>query len=766
MQREYWSHFGERLGFLPRSFTRTKAGSIWLHAVSVGEVASTIPLIEAFRREQPLVPIYVSTSTIAGRNAAERDLDSIVTGIFYCPVDYVSCVRRVLRTIRPALVVVLETEIWPNLFAETKETCARLTIVNGRISDRTWPRYKRAKWFFAPILQLTDAVYVQSTTDYDRYAEAGVSASKLHTEANLKYDASVARAPLPIETYGAEQVWIAASTVGPNERGSLERHAIDEDEIVIKTFQTLTAEFPRLLLVLAPRQPARFEEVAQKLERKGIPFLRRTDATSRRTARLELPGVLLLDTIGELSRVYSAANVVFVGGSIAPRGGHNVIEPAAWGVPVVVGPHMENFEAVMADFVQAGAVVQIKDADHLLPMIRELLVSRERAGEVGSKGRQLVERQRGVSRRLVANFSPLYWSANLRSARGLIVRMVLSALAWAWRIGGAMRMRRYEAYANAQPALPAPVISIGGITVGGSGKTPFTVYLASRLSDQRFAPAILTRGYRRRSPAKSLVIAPATKVPVALTGDEAQIFLRAAVAPLGIGANRYQTAEVLLSHFPSTNVLLLDDGFQHRRLKRDVDIVLIDGLDPFGEDAVVPEGRLREPLSALERADVMVVTRVEDDLRYRAICARLRQFNSTAAIFRTRLVTRYWRDYRTGTRRTELPAQRVAAFCALGNPEAFWRTLESLGLEIVFRWAFNDHHSYKPFELQRIAHQASELGAEMLVTTEKDRINCPSGLESKIAPFNLAWLEIELEVEDDTEFFAHIKDVLRRRAVA
>jgi 3-deoxy-D-manno-octulosonic-acid transferase len=765
-QRDYLSHFGERLGFLPRLFTRTKAGSIWLHAVSVGEIASAIPLIKKLRHEFAGAAIYLSTSTVAGRKTAEQEAGQLVSGVFYLPLDYVSLVRRVLRVIRPTLVVVLETEIWPNLYAEVKRSGASLAIVNGRISDRAWPRYLAWNKVFAPVVQLADVVLVQGASDRDRYAQLGVAPERLEIEANLKYDAACARGVTDITTFGADHVWIAASTVGPNERGSVARHSIDEDDIVVDAFQALAKEFPRLLLILAPRQRRRFDEVARKLDRAAIRFIRRTDRAREASPIVELPGVLLLDTIGDLARAYTLADVVFVGGSLAPRGGHNIVEPSAAGAPVVIGPNMQNFETIVRDFLAADAVVQIQCAEELAPAVRKLLLDRECAANLGERARDLVTRRQGVAGRIVEKLGPLYYRGHFKSPRNLLYRSVLAALAWVWREGGFIKRRRSERYAASVLPLPIPVISIGGITLGGSGKTPFATYLAARLNARGYSPAILTRGYRRRSPAKSLVFAPGVKVPPAFTGDEAQIFLRDGIAPIGIGAKRYETAQVLLAQFPSTDVLLLDDGFQHARLKRDLDIVLIDGLDPVGQEGIVPLGRLREPLCALERADALVVTRAESDGRYEAIKTQMREYNPHAPIFRTRLLARRWRDCATGECMSKLPAIRVAAFCGLGNPQNFWHTLESLGLTVVFRWAFGDHHTYQPVELQRLVHQASAHGAEIIVTTEKDRMNCPAKIDGLIAPLKLAWLEIELELDEEANFLAFVESKLRSRSAA
>jgi tetraacyldisaccharide 4'-kinase len=166
----------------------------------------------------------------------------------------------------------------------------------------------------------------------------------------------------------------------------------------------------------------------------------------------------------------------------------------------------------------------------------------------------------------------------------------------------------------------------------------------------------------------------------------------------------------------------------------------------------------------LARADAFVVTRSENEFRFAGISERLRRYNPTAPVFRTRLVTRCWRDYSSGRHIQNLAGRRVGAFCGLGNPENFWRTLESLGLEVVFRWTFPDHHLYKPFELQRVAHQAIVQGADILVTTEKDRVNCPSHLESAIHPLDLAWLEIHLEAEEEARFFDILEAALRQRS--
>jgi 3-deoxy-D-manno-octulosonic-acid transferase len=755
--RAYRANFTERLGFLPARFRQTASGCIWLHGVSAGEIATAVPLLRQFRIDEPRISIFVSTSTVAGRTAASHRLSGLADGVFYCPLDYASCVRRVLRTLKPSLVIILETEIWPNLYWETKRSCSALAIVNGRISAKSWPQYLSMKWFFGEVLRLPDVVFAQSTVDRDRYYRLGAPQSRLRLDGNLKYDAcsSVPRTILP--TFGASHVWIAASTVAPGESRHY-KHGIDEDDIVLDAFEKLGQEFPSLLLILAPRQPTRFEAVAKKLETRGLPHCRKSTLDSAAPPRLELPGVLLLDTIGELAGSFPLAHAVFVGGSIAPRGGHNILEPAAWGAPIVVGPHMENFEGIARDFVEAGVLVQIEDAGGLLPAVGKLLYDRPYALDLGKRARMLVEQKQGAAQRIAAHLWPLYWSATPITAYGWTVRLILGALAKLWVAGGRAKRKRDLAH---QRRLPFPVISIGGITIGGAGKTPITNYIARALRDRGYRPAILTRGYRRRTPAHAVILPAGADVSPTLTGDEAQIFLRSGICPVGIGSDRAETGQLLLQYH-DVNTFLLDDGFQHARLHRDVDLVVIDGLVPFGLRHTVPLGRLREPLDALKRADALLVTRADNDIRFRFICDELRKFNETAPVFRIFTRPRQWRLCLQRLTADNLPVKRVAAFCALGNPQGFWNTLAKMGLDVVFRWNFPDHHSYQPIELRRIASQATALGAEILVTTEKDRVNFPRNFASSIEPLEVAWLEIETVPENEAAFLNWLEARLPR----
>jgi tetraacyldisaccharide 4'-kinase len=283
---------------------------------------------------------------------------------------------------------------------------------------------------------------------------------------------------------------------------------------------------------------------------------------------------------------------------------------------------------------------------------------------------------------------------------------------------------------------------VGGLTVGGVGKTPLVLWLARQLKERGRQPAILTRGYHRSAAERCTIIGPGEQAPALRTGDEAQMYMRAGVGPIGISADRAAAGRLIEERF-QPDVFLLDDGFQHWRLARSFDLVVLDALDPFGGGAVMPLGRLRESLEALGRADAVIVMRADRSVA--GIEGRIRKHNEEVPVFKARVVPQRWIDAATGR---ACPAPTVpAAFCGLGNPDSFWRSLKGLGVVPRFRRAFGDHHRYSAEELAALAREARALGVEALVTTEKDLANLPQGWEGAVAPLAVLWLEIGLEID-------------------
>ena len=465
-----------------------------------------------------------------------------------------------------------------------------------------------------------------------------------------------------------------------------------------------------------------------------------------------LPHVLLLDTIGELGGLFGFADVVFMGGTLARRGGHNILEPALFGKPVITGPHMENFQAIADDFRAAEASIAIATGAELAGAVERLLNVPAEAREIGSRALARARAQRGASARAVAEVRELRTVPAYRPAMPWYGFAWLLARLWQW--GGARRVRRDLRRVG---RLPVPVISVGNLTIGGTGKTPCVLRLVELLKERGYKPGILTRGYGRHSPESSLEVAAGETVPPDGTGDEAQIFIRSGLAPVGIGANRLESGRRLLRQLDA-GVLVLDDGFQHRKLARNLDIVLIDALYPFGGGDVFPLGRLREPVAGLSRAGLVVITRCDGSDLALPITREVRRWNQQAPVFESSVEPRAWVEHASGVRVAlgERPFQRVGAFCGLGNPATFRRTLDDRGLEIADWVEFDDHHRYRPRELRHLAEHAAACGATALVTTQKDAINLCEAAGDLVAPLPLYWLEIGMRIEREEEFLRAI----------
>lgn len=725
--RDYARRLGERFGLLPADIKPTLPGAVWLHAVSVGEVIAAIPLIRALRQALPGTPVYVSTSTLAGRAMADQKLAGIADGVFYAPLDYCFAVRRVLRRIRPALLIIMETEIWPNMMREAKRSGAGVVIVNARISDKALPRYLRHAWFFRHPLSYANAVLAQDETAAGRYRMLG--APVVEVAGNLKYDFDPAAAKVApdleawIKSSGAGQILIAASTMPPARDGD-----VDEDDLIIAQWPSLAAAHPDLLMILVPRRPERFASAAAKLEAAGIAFTRRTalDAPKR---------VLLLDTIGELNGLFRFATLVFMGGTLAERGGHNILEPAAFGVPVACGPHMENFAEIAAEFDAAGALPRL-DQTNWSFAISSLLTEPERLASIGNKSLELANAKRGATARSIDRIRQAYDASLPRP----IPPVALVPLTWLWRAGMAADRLAKRTRAR-RPRLP--VVSVGNLALGGTGKTPLIIWLCRELSRRGLKPAVLTRGYRRSSGDSTEAFLPGATPDVARAGEEACLILKDGHAAVGVGADRVRALLPLENRF-HPDIILLDDGFQHWRMHRDADVVLIDALDPF-RGGVLPLGRSREPFSALRRATAIVITRTSPERSYSGLLSEIRRYNPSAPIFRARTVARM--PETGGSSFRQVPGSSFGAFCGLGQPEAFRNTFNELGLTPAFFEVFSDHHHYTEADIARLKSRAP-----VLVTTEKDLLNIPNASRPGIAA-----IPIELEIDDPAGLIAALK---------
>ncbi len=391
--RSYWRNFRERFGFGPR---RAPHG-VWVHAVSVGEVQACAPLITALYRRHPELALTVTTFTPTGA-ARARALFGNIAEVRYVPYDLPGAVRRFLKRVDPQLAVIFETELWPNLYRECGRRRVPLVLASARISERSLGRYRRLGALFRDALSQASIVAAQGEADAARFRALGADAASTHVTGNLKFDFEL---PEDLDERGQRlrrhyarrrPLWVAGST-----------HA-GEEAAVLEAQREVCATHPDALLVIAPRHPARFAEVAQLLAEAGVSFTRRSDGEG---AQDETPVVLLLDSLGELLEFYAAADVAFVGGSLVPVGGHNLLEPAALGVPILTGPHNFNGADVARLLIARGAAEIVRDPQELGARVTALLSDPAERERIGSQGRASVEGSRGALERLLALIEPL-----------------------------------------------------------------------------------------------------------------------------------------------------------------------------------------------------------------------------------------------------------------------------------------------------------------------------------------------------------------------
>lgn len=417
---KYLSNLGERLGLSFPALAKLsgpqageRAGAIWIHAVSVGEVLSGVTLARKLKERYPGRPLIVSTTTMTGQKLA-RERMAFADAVIYFPLDWVFAVKRAMEAVRPAVVVVLETEIWPNFLREARRRKVPVIFVGGRVSERSFERFQKffgvCGFYLRPFLRRAladaDAFLMQSEKDAERIRALGASADRVRVSGNLKYDLE-----LPAETPLSN--WLVQETRRSGRRPVIVAGSVvaTEEPLALIAFGTLQGEYPNALLVLAPRKPERFAAAAEFIDESHRKYLRRSElgiAAPGNGARRDVSGsdpipsdvtVVLLDSIGELASLYRVCDGAFVGGSLVPSGGHNILEPAAFGKVPVFGPSMENFSDMAAKFVASGAAIQVENPEDAGGAWIELLRAPERMQKMGAAAQRLVEESRGATER-------------------------------------------------------------------------------------------------------------------------------------------------------------------------------------------------------------------------------------------------------------------------------------------------------------------------------------------------------------------------------
>ncbi len=394
---KYRPGLGRRLGYLPPAFLREAKGkkAIWLQAVSVGEIQSAAPLLPELRRNFPGHRLIISTVTPTG-NAVARRLAAPAEPVTYFPLDFSFVINRVLDRIELAAMIIMETEIWPNLLAACRRRRIPVVFFNARISPGAFRRYRLVRPLLAPLLRSAGFFGAQSEADARRLIALGAPPEKVTVTGNVKFDLfgeeksagdEERRYREMLGLAGDEPVFIAGST-----------HAGEERSVLV-VFRELKKKFPGLLLLLAPRHPERTPEVEALVAREGLDAVR---FSSDERSRFKATGIVILDTVGHLSGLYAIGTVVFIGGSLVPRGGHNPIEPARFRKPVIFGPHTFNFREIVDAFLAAGAAIRVEDARRLEEETARLLAEPAARKDLGERARRLISGGRGATARNVA----------------------------------------------------------------------------------------------------------------------------------------------------------------------------------------------------------------------------------------------------------------------------------------------------------------------------------------------------------------------------
>jgi 3-deoxy-D-manno-octulosonic-acid transferase len=401
-RRKYLNNFRERMGSLPEFIKSDARPAIWLHAVSVGEALAAGSLVKELGARFPHHRLIISTTTATGQAVARERLSG-ADGYCYFPFDWKFCVRRALNSIRPQVVILMESELWLNFLSECSRRAIPVLVANGRISDRSYVRSLKFGFFVRRLYELVSEFAMQSQVDADRAARLGANLEHIIVSGNIKYDVgesagsrngeNTANSLESVFALGSAPLVIAGST------------SQGEEEIIITAFKRLRNEagLQPTRLLIAPRHPERFGEVASLLDSLQVRYVRRSAVESAGTAQSRAADCILLDSVGELAALYRFAAAVFVGGSMVRKGGHNILEPALYAKPIIVGPHMENFREIRNEFLRRDALIQLREtgemADELKGALYELLTNQEWARRIGENARKAVEENRGATAR-------------------------------------------------------------------------------------------------------------------------------------------------------------------------------------------------------------------------------------------------------------------------------------------------------------------------------------------------------------------------------
>ena len=789
-ERGFVERIKQSLGFYPEHALDKveKKDCIWVHAASVGEIVATSPLIKEFRKEFPKSPILISVVTTSGYEMANRiikDADAII----YFPLDLPVLASHVLHRIQPRVYLPVETELWPNFLKAAREMHVPVMMVNGRISDRSVKQYKHLHSLLKDMIGTVKQFAMQSPIDADYIKRLGAPPERVIMTGNTKFDQTYTDVTPEEKKQILEQMCLSDNggilLAGSTHRG--------EETYVLKAFAAVREKHPKAKLVIAPRELLRVPEVVHLCKKAGFHVGCRTALAKQPDPTVD---VVILDTIGELGKVYSIGDVVYVGGSLVMHGGHNILEPAAHGKAIIVGHYMFNFKDTHALFKNRNACITVKNSRELVQQVVKLFDDPEERHRMERETLKIVQENKGASRKSavilhhmlneyeraaenlhhvrstqkITNLSTYFIDlVHQKEVHGIFLNLlmfILHVFSLIYRELVDLKLVSYTKGIFHQKHLDCFVISLGNVTVGGTGKTPTAQRLARDIRDMGYRVVILNRGYRAKWHGDVGIVSDGRRLlmDAAEAGDEAFMLAKHLPnVPVLIGAKRSVTGQYAIDHF-GAEVAILDDGYQHWELARDLDILLVDAVNVFGNGYILPRGTLREPLSHVNRADVCLLTKV--DQAAPGSCSYIRRtvqhYNPEIQILesvhrpRSFIPLREWYEDigSTGVDVKYFAGKRVVAVSAIGNPASFEQTLCDLGAVIIESLRYPDHHDYTTREITDVLDQAEAKNAEAVVITEKDAVKVPKEvLLTTHWPIPVYVISVEVTFRDGVEAF-------------
>lgn len=797
-EKGFPKRFRQSMGFFHDEEIEAVAGhhAIWIHGASVGEIVATSPLVKEIKKAFPGVPVVVSAVTTGGYTMAKQIIPEADSVIFF-PLDMPFVTGMVVERIRPRIFMPVETELWPNFLHDINMRGIPIMMVNGRISDKSVKTYKYLYTILTSMLNSVGRFCMQSTLDAEYIKRLGAKPDRVVVTGNTKFDQTYAevtqedknRFLLELGIQNSNPVIVAGST------------HIGEEKILIDAFAKVKENFPHACLVIAPRKPGRLNEIQSIAKEHGFTCGKRSELLKQTAEMRASYPIVLIDTIGELGRIYAVGDVVFVGGSLIRHGGHNVLEPAAHAKPIIVGPNMFNFKDSYSLLQNRGACVTVNNEQELTEQFLKILSDDDLRLKMGAASYAIIEENRGAavksieylkemlagpvimnqprtykinswyfveentfSQRVESYFYQLV-HGHVRTGWDNISLFVMSFFAILYGFGLKMKLFCYKAGIFKEYKMPCKVISLGNITLGGTGKTPTARTVATMIKEMGYKVVLLNRGYRANYDKPVGIVSDGKEIYMTAyeAGDEAYLLAKQLPGiPVVIGKDRAISGEYVAKNM-DVDVMIMDDGYQHWQLARDIDIVLVDTLTMFGNSCLLPRGTLREPLSHLDRADIFLLTKVDQSMQFSQKYVReiIAQNNPNALVFESVHQPRCFIEIGEWDKQDEAKALSVEnfkgksalAFSAIGNPASFEQTIINLGVNLVEAMRYPDHHDYDMKELQYVLDRAEESNVSAIIITEKDAVKIPKEFIALERSCPLYILCIEVQIKNDEGFF-------------